>query len=81
MEERSFTVKVYLKATAHGNGPGTSKARLGTLMTSMRVFRLFHPEGNAFVQASCDPDKGEVSGGQKGCVVVVVVVVVVVALY
>jgi hypothetical protein len=49
MELRSFTVKLYARFGA--------KAR-GCLKTSVSAFRLFHSEANAFVSASCDPDKG-----------------------
>jgi hypothetical protein len=62
MEERALTVKVYL--AKHGG-----RARQGMLMTSLHTVRLFHPEGNAFLRASANPDK-VVAPQEKWCVVV-----------
>ena len=50
-EMRSFSVKMFGRYT---------EANMGALWLGLHKFRLFHPEGNAFVTASGDPDKGQV---------------------
>ena len=54
VELRSFTIKLY------GRLQPKPVDTVGALMTSLHMFRLFHPEGNAFLQASANPDKGEI---------------------
>jgi len=51
VELRSFTVKLYARFGDRDKSD---------LVTGLHRFRLFHPEGNAFVSASSDADKGEV---------------------
>ena len=58
MELRSFTVTLY----ARFDQPGDR----GALRTSFNKVRLYHPEGNAFINASADADKGEVLDALPG---------------
>ena len=51
MEQRCFRVKLFGRPRARPPGDA------GPLVTNLHWLRLFHPEGNAFVQASGDPDK------------------------
>jgi hypothetical protein len=51
MELRSFTVKLYARFAEKDKH---------SLITGLHRFRLFHPEGSAFLSASGDADKGEV---------------------
>jgi hypothetical protein len=48
---RSFTVKMYARF---------GEQEKHSLLTGLHSFRFFHPEGNAFVSASGDANKGEV---------------------
>jgi hypothetical protein len=48
IEVRSLTLQLYGRPVA------------GTLSTGLHFFRLLHPETDSFMQASSDPDKGEV---------------------
>jgi hypothetical protein len=48
LEIRCFTIKLY------GRPPR------GMLVTGLHHFRLYHPEAASYMQASSDPDKGEV---------------------
>jgi hypothetical protein len=64
MELNSFTLKIYARlnggAEEGGGNRGQGSQSHTNLSTGLDMFRFYHPEGNAFVVASGDADKGQV---------------------